>query len=69
MQNKRKITCESKGVAVTELHETCIRCGRKLKNQKSKELGFGIVCWQKWQEEHDIKKLFSVEEKNKDGDD
>ena len=46
---------------MTELHETCIRCGRKLKNQKSKELGFGVICWQKWQVEHNIKKLFDAE--------
>lgn len=49
-----------------QLHETCIRCGRKLKNPKSKELGFGVVCWQKWQEEHDIKKLFDVNIKQED---
>ena len=49
-----------------QLHETCIRCGRKLKNPKSKELGFGVVCWQKWQEEHDIKKLFDVDIKQED---
>ena len=46
---------------MTELHETCIRCGRKLKNQKSKELGFGGICWQQWQVEHNIKKLFGAE--------
>ena len=30
------------------VHETCIRCGRKLKTPESKELGFGKVCWEKW---------------------
>lgn len=50
---------------MTELHETCIRCGRKLKNQKSKELGFGVICWQKWQVEHNIKKLFDAEKERR----
>ncbi|HLR69447.1 MAG TPA: DUF6011 domain-containing protein [Virgibacillus sp.] len=31
--------------------ETCRRCGRKLKTEKSIELGFGRVCYQKYLEE------------------
>ena len=34
-----------------KLYERCIRCGRKLKNEESKELGFGKVCWEKWNAE------------------
>lgn len=30
-----------------DLHEECGRCGRKLKNPKAKELGFGRVCYKK----------------------
>lgn len=30
--------------------ETCRRCGRKLKTEKSIELGFGRVCYQKYLE-------------------
>lgn len=28
-------------------HETCGRCGRKLKTEKSKEIGYGPVCHKK----------------------
>ncbi len=31
--------------------ETCRRCGRKLKTEKSIKLGFGRVCYQKYLEE------------------
>lgn len=30
----------------------CGRCGRKLKDRKSVERGFGPVCWEKDLEEH-----------------
>lgn len=42
-----------------KLYETCIRCGRKLTSQASKELGFGRVCWEKWQTENILKPLFT----------
>ena len=29
------------------LHESCGRCGRKLKTRKSMEQGFGPVCYRK----------------------
>lgn len=41
------------------LYERCIRCGRKLKTDESKELGFGKVCWKKQQVETASKKLFN----------
>lgn len=37
----------------------CRRCGRKLKSEKSKEVGMGEVCLKKFKEEHSSrKKLF-----------
>lgn len=39
----------------------CRRCGRKLKSQKSRELGMGMVCWKKSILGH--KKLFTIPEK------
>lgn len=36
----------------------CKRCGRKLKNSKSIQLGMGITCWKKWQNERNHKILF-----------
>ena len=38
-------------VKMQKLHETCLRCGRKLKTEQSKELGFGKVCWEKYNSE------------------
>ena len=43
----------------------CIRCGRKLKTDESKERGFGKVCWEKWNKETKNKKLFKVESEEK----
>lgn len=43
-----------------KLYERCIRCGRKLKNEESKELGFGKVCWEKWNAEINAKPLFDT---------
>lgn len=33
------------------MSKTCIRCGRKLKSQKSLEREFGPKCYKKWQKE------------------
>lgn len=27
----------------------CLRCGRKLKNEQAKKIGYGIVCYKKIQ--------------------
>ena len=43
-----------------KLYERCIRCGRKLKNEESKKLGFGKVCWEKWNAEINAKPLFDT---------
>lgn len=48
-----------------ELHEKCLRCGRKLKSEESKQLGFGKVCWDKYNNENHLKVLFTVEENKK----
>ncbi|SES02979.1 DUF6011 domain-containing protein [Salipaludibacillus aurantiacus] len=38
-----------------EQHTECIRCGRKLKDKKSCERGYGSVCYRKMlQEEKDF---------------
>lgn len=34
-----------------QLHDYCGRCGRKLKNEKSKILGFGRCCYKKYKAE------------------
>ena len=36
----------------------CKRCGRKLKNPQAIELGMGAVCWKKYTEENNHKKLW-----------
>jgi hypothetical protein len=42
----------------------CIRCGRKLKTPESQELGFGKICWEKWNSGSNIKPLFTLEDMN-----
>ena len=37
---------------------TCKRCGRRLKSTKAIELGMGAICWKKYQNENNHKKLF-----------
>lgn len=38
-------------------YDYCLRCGRKLKNPKSRLIGYGIVCEKKMQSEQK-KQLF-----------
>ena len=52
---------------VKPLHETCIRCGRKLKTPASKELGFGKTCWEKWVSDAKTKPLFGEDVINDKG--
>lgn len=42
-------------------YEKCLRCGRKLKTEDSKELGFGKTCWKKYNSEDNFKQLFKME--------
>ena len=44
------------------IHKVCLRCGRKLKNSESRKLGFGKTCWEKFNSEQNLKKLFEVSE-------
>lgn len=46
-------------------YEKCLRCGRKLKTEESKELGFGKICWIKYNSENNYKELFKIEKGNK----
>ena len=41
-----------------KLHNICIRCGRKLKNEENRERGMGKVCWEKYQKENRCKRLW-----------
>ena len=49
-----------------ELYEVCLRCGRKLKNEESKILGYGQVCFQKANAEKTTKPLFDLSNNNSD---
>lgn len=40
-------------------HEFCLRCGRKLRNKQTREVGYGAVCLKKLQVE-DSKRLFKI---------
>ena len=42
-------------------YENCLRCGRRLKSEESKELGFGKTCWKKYNAEDNFKELFTME--------
>ena len=41
----------------------CRRCGRKLKNPESIELGFGVICYQKYQNRKKLIPLFIMPKK------
>ena len=45
---------------------TCKRCGRKLRNPQAIELGMGSVCWKKYQQENNHKKLGEENDENND---
>ena len=45
---------------------TCKRCGRKLRNPQAIELGMGYVCWKKYQQENNHKKLWEENDENND---
>ena len=47
-------------------HEFCLRCGRRLKNLKAREIGFGLVCLRKVKQENEqSRKLFTAEDEFK----
>ena len=41
-------------------NDICRRCGKKLKNSKSIEMGFGATCYKKFMVETKYKPLFEV---------
>ena len=45
---------------------TCKRRGRKLRNPQAIELGMGSVCWKKYQQENNHKKLWKENDENND---
>lgn len=45
------------------IQTTCKRCGRKLRSPEAIEIGMGAVCWKKYKEENNHKKLWE-EDKN-----
>lgn len=49
-------------------HISCLRCGRKLKTEASQELGFGKVCWEKYNADTTYKELFEMEVQNEKAD-
>ena len=49
---------------VNKEYSNCLRCGRKLKSEESKKLGFGKICFEKLQHETEAKELFDVENVN-----
>ena len=52
---------------MNELNQTtCKRCGRKLKSGKAIEIGMGAICWKKYQQENNHKKLWKKGDENND---
>lgn len=43
-----------------KMYEYCLRCGRQLKNEKAKALGYGTVCYKKLLTKRYIKPLFET---------
>lgn len=44
---------------LTNDHEFCLRCGRKLKNPIAREIGYGPVCLKKIKQNDWSSKLFT----------
>ena len=42
----------------TKEHEFCLRCGRRLKNEEARKLGYGKVCFEKMQIKDKTNPLF-----------
>lgn len=38
----------------------CRRCGRKLRSEEAKQKGMGPICYQKWINQENRKKLFTL---------
>lgn len=50
-------------VPTVEKNLKCRRCGRKLKNPESIEIGFGVICYQKYQNRKKLIPLFTMPKK------
>ena len=42
-------------------HEFCLRCGRRLRNPQTREIGYGAICYKKIQTEKS-RQLFNFSE-------
>lgn len=60
MQRRSAHVNTNKIVVVDKLkeHEYCLRCGRKLKNQDARLLGYGTICYKKSRTDSTKKSLF-----------
>ena len=47
-------------------HEFCLRCGRRLKNLRARELGYGQICYRKMSASFGREPLFGVKVKEED---
>ena len=45
-------------------HKVCLRCGRKLKSEQSRQLGYGEICWKKREVGDRVIPLFNVDIRN-----
>ena len=43
-----------------KIYTRCLRCGRKLKNEEARKIGYGKVCLEKARQSGKIKELISV---------
>lgn len=41
-----------------KVYERCLRCGRKLKNDEARKIGYGKICLEKMQKPRKTKRLF-----------
>lgn len=41
-----------------KLYNRCLRCGRKLKKEEYRKIGYGKICLEKSKKPNNIKKLF-----------
>lgn len=45
-------------------HIKCLRCGRRLKSEQSRELGYGEICWKKANHTNKIYNLCGISSDN-----
>ena len=45
---------------MNDLYEVCLRCGRKLRSESSKILGYGKICFQKQRASNITRALFDI---------